>query len=187
MVGKQPVRAASPSRAILANGSAITAAVMALPVTRIALDGQAVCRTRAPRARAPPGDARVLAARSPRVRCHGSRARLARHHKPLAHSRPAQRIEREFMSGIRFPSDKKRGAPAPKPREGGELITGSELALAAHRRQTDPQESCSLSADQHRTLREIAQLYGLSRAGVLNILTGITSPPVERGASFHGA
>src|SRR3954469_3018812 len=37
-------------------------------------------------------------------------------------------------------------------REGGELITGSELALAAHRRQTDPQESCSLSADQHRTL-----------------------------------
>jgi hypothetical protein len=115
------------------------------------------------------------------------RARLARHHKPLAHSRPAQRIEREFMSGIRFPSDKKRGAPAPKPREGGELITGSELALAAHRRQTDPQESCSLSADQHRTLREIAQLYGLSRAGVLNILTGITSPPVERGASFHGA
>src|SRR5215218_1090662 len=68
------------------------------------------------------------------------------------------------------PSDKGRGAPAPKPREGGELITGSELALAAHRRQTDPQESCSLSADQHRTLREIAQLYGLSPAGVLNIL-----------------
>ncbi len=62
-------------------------------------------------------------------------------------------------------------APAPKP-QGGELITGSELAVVAHRRLTDAQEieACSLYADQHRTLREIAQLYGLTPAGVLKIL-----------------
>jgi hypothetical protein len=52
--------------------------------------------------------------------------------------------------------------------QGGELITGSELAVVAHRRLTF--EACSLYADQRRTLREIAQLYGLTPAGVLKIL-----------------
>jgi hypothetical protein len=44
--------------------------------------------------------------------------------------------------------------------------------VVAHRRLTDAQEieACSLYADEHRTLREIAQLYGLTPAGVLKIL-----------------
>jgi hypothetical protein len=48
----------------------------------------------------------------------------------------------------------------------------SELAVVAHRRLTDAEEieACSLYADQHRTLRDIAQLYGLTPAGVLKIL-----------------
>ena len=56
--------------------------------------------------------------------------------------------------------------------QGGELITGSELAVVAHRRLTDGEEieACSLYADQRRTLREIAQLYGLTPSGVLKIL-----------------
>jgi hypothetical protein len=56
--------------------------------------------------------------------------------------------------------------------QGGELITGSELAVVAHRRLTDAEEieACWLYADQRRTLREIAQLYGLTPAGVLKIL-----------------
>jgi hypothetical protein len=56
--------------------------------------------------------------------------------------------------------------------QGGELITGSELAVVAHRRLTDAEEieACSLYADQRRTLRDIAQVYGLTPAGVLKIL-----------------
>jgi len=47
------------------------------------------------------------------------------------------------------PSDKGEGGAGAEAAQGGELITGSELALAAHRRLTDPQEieACSLSAD----------------------------------------
>jgi len=44
--------------------------------------------------------------------------------------------------------------------------------MVAHRRLTPKQElkACSLYADEHRTLREVARVYGLSPAGVRKIL-----------------
>jgi hypothetical protein len=44
--------------------------------------------------------------------------------------------------------------------------------MVGHRRLTPKQElkACSLYADEHRTLREVARVYGLSPAGVRKIL-----------------
>ena len=44
--------------------------------------------------------------------------------------------------------------------------------MVAHRRLTPAQETkaCSLYKHQHRTLRELASLYGLSPAGIRKIL-----------------
>jgi len=44
--------------------------------------------------------------------------------------------------------------------------------MVAHRRLTPEQEleACSLYAEEHRTLREVARVYGLCPAGVRKIL-----------------
>jgi hypothetical protein len=44
--------------------------------------------------------------------------------------------------------------------------------MVAHRRLTPEQEleACSLYVDEHRTLREVARVYGLCPAGVRKIL-----------------
>ena len=64
--------------------------------------------------------------------------------------------------------------------------------MVAHRRLTPEQEleACSLYADEHRTLREVARLYGFCPAGIRKILIRnnvALRPKKERGVKLKAS